>query len=240
MPLVVLHQSEAVVVVDKPCGLLVHNSAWAGPRETTLTELVREQLQIPVVPVHRLDRQTSGCVVFARSADHASALQEALSSSSKPSEKHYVALVRGHLQEAVDVDHALDDDDVPGSPRKEARSRITPVLRSAEDRCSLVVVTLFSGRRHQARRHCKHASHPILGDATHGKGPLNRAFKEKWGLARMALHAFRLQLGDVVVVAPLPADLRVPFAGLFPGVDVDAALALFGSAPDDGQQLLGR
>ena len=220
-PLVVLHQTVEVVVVDKPAGLLVHNSAWAGPKETTLTELLREQTGLPVVPVHRLDRQTSGCVVFAAASEHAAALQEALTSSSK----RYLALVRGHLREAVDVDHALDDDDVKGSSRKEARSRVAPVLLSSADRCSLVVVTLFTGRRHQARRHCKHISHPILGDATHGKGPLNRAYQERWGLPRMALHAWRLRWGDVVVEAPLPLDLRPVIDRLFPGVDVDAALA---------------
>ena len=237
LPLTLLHQSADAVVVDKPAGLLVHNSAWAGPRETTLTELLRAQLGVDVVPVHRLDRQTSGCVLFATSADKASTLQEALASSSKPAGKHYLALVRGHLQAAVDVDHPLDDDDVPGSPRKEARSRITPLLRSSEDRCSVVVVTLFTGRRHQARRHCKHVSHPILGDATHGKGPLNRAFRERWGLQRMALHAWQMTVDGVVVTAPLPADLRGPLDRLFAAGSVDAALL---SAADDGQQLLRR
>ena len=61
----VLWRSARAVVVDKPSGLLVHNSQWAGPRETTLTELVRDQLGIDVVPVHRLDRGTSGACVFA-------------------------------------------------------------------------------------------------------------------------------------------------------------------------------
>ncbi len=223
-PLVVLHQSPTAVVVDKPAGLLVHNSAWAGPKETTLTDLARQQLGPLLCPVHRLDRQTSGCVVFATAPEHAQLLQEALSSSSK----QYLALVRGHLRAAVDVDHPLDDDDISGSARKEARSRIEPLLCCSEDRCSLVVVTLFTGRRHQARRHCKHANHPILGDATHGKGALNRAFKESWGLARMALHAWRLDLGGAsaahIVQAPLPADLRDPLRRLCPSVDVDVLL----------------
>lgn len=218
--LALLLQTPALVVVDKPAGLLVHNSAWAGPKETTLTDLLRQQTGLGVVPVHRLDRQTSGCVVFAAASEHANVLQEMLASSTK----HYLALVRGHLLDSIDVFHPLNDDDVKGSARKEARSRITPVLCSQEDRCSLVVVTLFTGRRHQARRHCKHANHPILGDATHGKGALNRAFQQRWGLQRMALHAWQITLADVVVTAPLPACLRAPIDRLFLDVDVDAAL----------------
>lgn len=216
-----LYEDADVVVVDKDAGLLVHNSAWSGPPETTLTDLVRARFP-DAVPVHRLDRQTSGCVLFAKTSSSAAAAQETLASSAK----QYLALVRGHVDAAVDVDHGLDDEEggKGDGVRKEARSRVTPLLRSDVDRCSLVVVTLFTGRRHQARRHCKHISHPILGDATHGKGPLNRDYKAKYGLARMALHAWRLPYGEHVVTAPVPADLRAPLALLFPGVDVDGAL----------------
>jgi tRNA pseudouridine65 synthase len=226
-----LYEDEAVVVVDKAPGLLVHNSAWAGPPERTLTDLVRA-LFPDAVPVHRLDRQTSGCLLFAKTKESAAAAQAALSSSPK----HYLALVRGHLAAAVDVDHplSLDRGDEAGGKGddvgKEARSRIAPVRGSDVDRCSVVVVTLFTGRRHQARRHCKHISHPILGDATHGKGPLNRDYRARYGLSRMALHAWRIAVdsgaSSVVVTAPLPPDLRGPLGLLFPGVDVEAAARL--------------
>ncbi len=223
--LTVLHEDADVVVVDKAAGLLVHNSAWSGPPERTLTDLVRARFA-DAVPIHRLDRQTSGCVLFAKSSSFASAAQESLSTS----HKQYLALVRGHVAAAVDVDHGLDDEDngKGDGVRKEARSRVVPVVCSDVDRCSVVVVTLFSGRRHQARRHLKHISHPILGDATHGKGPLNRAYRAQYSLSRMALHAWRLPLSPVdagvtvVVTAPLPRDLRGPLALLFPGVDVEA------------------
>ncbi len=221
MTLPILHQGDHVIVVDKPAGLLVHNSAWAGPPETTVTDLVRAAGFVDAVPLHRLDRQTSGCLAFARAASHVAALQTAWGASPK----HYLALVRGHVRAVVDVDHPLDDDDVPGSPRKDARSRIAPVLVSDVERCSLVCVTLSTGRRHQARRHCKHASHPILGDATHGKGPLNRDYRVRFGLVRMALHAWQLTQGDAVVTAPVPADWSGPLALLFPGVAIDQALA---------------
>lgn len=234
-PLAVLYEDAAVVVVDKPAGLLVHNSAFSGPPERTLTDAVRERF-VDAVPIHRLDRQTSGCALFAKTASAAAAAQAALTSSSSSGGKQYLALVRGHVSAAVDVDHGLDDEDAGKGDgvRKAARSRVVPVVESAVDRCSVVVVTLFSGRRHQARRHLKHISHPILGDATHGKGPLNRDYRARYALSRMALHAWRLPLFDVgvVVTAPLPDDLRRPLALLFPDVDVEArARAAVGGAP---------
>jgi tRNA pseudouridine65 synthase len=216
--LTTLWQGVDIVVVDKPPGLLVHNSAWAGPRETTLTELARDALGLPVVPLHRLDRGTSGCVAFAFAADVA-----AVAAARLGAPKAYLAVVRGHLREAIDVEHPLDDDDVKGSPRKEARSRLVPVTSSPIERVSLVVATLWTGRRHQARRHCKHVSHPIIGDATHGKGPLNRDLAARFGLSRLCLHAWQLGVDDVIVESPLPADWRAALHTLFPGVDVAAA-----------------
>jgi tRNA pseudouridine65 synthase len=216
----VLHSDDRCVVVDKPCGLLVHNSAWAGPPEVTVVDIARRTIDPSLVPAHRLDRGTSGALVLARSGAAALALQQALASTT--STKRYVAVVRGHVSARLDVDHALDDDDEPGSERRPAQSRIVPVARSSVERCSVVVVELLTGRKHQARRHCKHANHPILGDATHGKGPLNRAFRDRFGLARLALHCGRLALPDaaVDVVAPLPADLLAPLRALFPEGDV--------------------
>jgi tRNA pseudouridine65 synthase len=214
--------------------MLVHNSAWAGPPELTVVDVARREIAAELVPVHRLDRGTSGALLLARSGDDARVLQAALSSST--STKRYVALVRGHVRAPIDVDHALDDDDEPGSERREARSRITPVACSPVDRCSVVVVDLFTGRKHQARRHCKHASHPIVGDATHGKGPLNRAFRERHGLGRLALHCARLLLPDVDVDAraPLPADLLPPLSRLFPDVDVQRIVDDAVTAAGDG------
>jgi tRNA pseudouridine65 synthase len=219
----VLAADDDVVIVDKPPGWLVHNSAWAGPPETTVVDVARATIAPGLVPVHRLDRGTSGVLLLARSGDAARLLQ--LELASLAAIKVYVALVRGHLCASVDVAHPLDDDDEPGSPRRAARSRIEPVACSPRDRCSVVLVRLFTGRRHQARRHCKHISHPVLGDATHGKGPLNRAFRERWGLRRLALHCARVALpSGIDVVAPLPGDLRDVCRALFPDVAIDACI----------------
>ncbi|MFO0559779.1 MAG: pseudouridine synthase [Polyangiales bacterium] len=206
----VLCESETCVVIDKPAWLLVHSSAFAGPRERTVMDLVREQLGEGLAPVHRLDRQTSGALVLARDGASARAWQEALAAPS--SDKRYLALVRGCVKGPIAVEHALKDED--GAPR-DARSHIEPVcVREGEARSSLVEVRIFTGRMHQVRRHCKHVSHPVLGDSNYGKQPLNRWFRAHFGLERMALHARSISLvredtGERLDVrARLPEDLR--------------------------------
>lgn len=225
---IVLAQAGDLTFVDKPSGLLVHNSEWAGPRERTLVEHVSELLGPGWHPLHRLDRGTSGVVAFSREGAVA-AFQAALARDDV--DKRYWALVRGHLRTRVEVDHPIRDDETGIS--REARSVVEPLLTSEIERCSLVEIRLFSGRRHQARRHLKHISHPVIGDATHGKGPINRAYRATYGLARLALHARRLALtlpesgARVDVTSPLPADLRDPLLLLFG----DALRSVVGDPP---------
>jgi tRNA pseudouridine65 synthase len=208
-----------VIVVAKPAGLLVHNSAWAGPPEVTVTSLLRAQLGVPVVPLHRLDRGTSGACAFAR--DRAGARGGAHLGPAKA----YVALVRGRPSAPLQIEHPLDDDDAPGSPRRAARSALTPLCVSVSERVSLVGLVLFTGRRHQARRHCKHVSHPIIGDASHGKGPINRDLRARYGVDRLALHAAAIVVDGIVVCAPLPADWRPWLPRLFADVVVDEVVS---------------
>jgi tRNA pseudouridine65 synthase len=205
----VLTTVDDAVFVEKPSGQLVHNSVWAGPRERTLVHDVKDALGDGLHPVHRLDRGASGIVLFARAeGDGVARWQRAL----EDSRKIYLAVVRGHVGGAVDIDHAIVNED---GASKDARSRVEPIENSAVERCALVSVELFSGRHHQARRHLKHISHPILGDATHGKGALNRDFAARYALARLALHAWVLEVGGVRVVCPPPEDLAAPLGKLF-------------------------
>jgi tRNA pseudouridine65 synthase len=220
MAISVLWRGENVFVVDKPSGMLVHSSAWAGPPERSVVDEVREHVDVAASPVHRLDRQTSGALMFATTSAAARALQTAWPLPSTA--KTYLAIVRGHVKTTVDIDHPLDDPDDPGhvGGKKPARSVVVPIAVSSVERCSLVEVRVFSGRRHQVRRHLKHISHPILGDASYGKGPLNRDYRDRYGLSRMALHAHRIVVKaegfePVDVVAPLAVDLSTIGAALF-------------------------
>lgn len=208
----VLLCTEELAFIDKPAGMLVHCSAWAGPREHALVDDVEALLGAGWHPLHRLDRQTSGVVCFAKEGAIA-AWQARLTTA----DKRYWALVRGHVHEPVDVVHAFKDDDAPEDDEpKPAHSVVIPLLRSAVERCSLVEVQLHSGRRHQARRHLKHIAHPVIGDANHGKGPLNRCYRAQWGVTRMALHARSLALsGAPCVSAALHEDMRAPLERLF-------------------------
>lgn len=210
-PVLLLARHDDLCFVDKPSGLLVHNSAWAGPRERTLVDHVTETLGAGWHPLHRLDRQTSGVVAFART-EHVARLQAALAAA----DKRYWALVRGHLRATVEVDHPIVDEEDGVRVAREATSVVTPLVLSTVERCSLVEVRLLTGRRHQARRHLKHLSHPVLGDATHGKGPLNREYRARYGLARLALHARSLALDGRAATSPLPADLAAVIQRLFP------------------------
>lgn len=219
-----LHADASCVVVAKPAGLLVHNAAFAGPRELTCTELVRTRFEASLVPVHRLDRGTSGVLVFACGAAAARDWQRALDTA----EKRYLALVRGVLREALTVDHAFADED---GVRREARTAVAPLAASAVPRCALVLARPFTGRTHQVRRHLKHLSHPVIGDANYGKGALNRAFAAEHGLRRLALHARSLRLVHPVTGvettfrAALPADLDEPLRRIFGEVELRRALA---------------
>lgn len=208
-----LHRSERLAAVFKPSGLLVHNSVWAGPREPSLAERVRALLDQEAHPLGRLDRGTSGVVWFALSRDHYAAQHEALAQPSAL--KRYGALVRGNLREARRVDHPISDGE---GGRVEACSRIAPLWQARRERASFVEVVLESGRRHQVRLHLKHLSHPVIGDANYGKGPINRHFAESYGLSRLALHCFEVAFDDPVsgermqAESPLPPDLEGPFA----------------------------
>jgi tRNA pseudouridine65 synthase len=212
-PIPMLYRDEHVVVVAKPSGLLVHRGGWADDDEVAMT-LVRDSLGRRVHPVHRLDRGTSGALVFALDVESARSLGEAFEHGEVA--KRYVALVRGVGPERVVVDHPI--------PRREDGPRVPAVTEIEQifvfGRYSVVAAFPRTGRLHQVRRHLKHLSLPIIGDVNYGKGEHNRLFREQHGIRRLALHASTITFphprsGErVVVSAPPPADLEGPFAAL--------------------------
>jgi tRNA pseudouridine65 synthase len=215
LTLTLLHQDEHLVAIDKPPGLLVHRTQLAAREGEAALQLLRDQLGRPVWPVHRLDRGTSGVLLFALGADIA-ALLGAMFEQGRL-DKRYLALVRGWPREDEGlVDHPLArDPELPsaGQPMLDAQTRWRvlqrlewPVAfdpRFATTRVALLEAEPLQGRRHQIRRHLKHIAHPILGDATHGKGPLNRAVAAFLGQPRLWLHARSLALRHPVDDRPL-------------------------------------
>lgn len=207
-PLSVLFSDPALAVVNKPAGLAVHRGA-ARDSVVALT-LARRQLGRFVYPVHRLDRATSGALVFALDSGVARALGEAFAEGRV--EKRYLALVRGIAPEEAVIDHPIPHDE--GGPRVAA---VTEIRRLATfERYSLVEARPRTGRLHQVRRHLKHLALPVIGDVRYGKGEHNRLFRERFGLHRLALHALEIGFEHPVdgrwltVLAPVPQDLAGP------------------------------
>jgi tRNA pseudouridine65 synthase len=210
----ILFADESLVIVNKPSGLLVHRG-WDNDEDVMMMR-VRDALGARVNPIHRLDRGTSGALVFGLTTEATSRLS-ALFANSEVS-KTYLALVRG-----VAPAEGMVDSPVPQSedgPRVNALTRFRLLGTSTIDRCSLVCATPETGRLHQVRRHLKHAGHPLLGDVNYGKGDLNRRFRELYNLHRLALHARTISFVHpvtaerVCAVAPVPDDLALPLDAL--------------------------
>jgi tRNA pseudouridine65 synthase len=216
-PLRILYQDEWLAVVDKPAGLMVHDSKLARGEDDFLADRLRAQLGRPILLVHRLDRATSGCLLLAFDRESASALGKALMVGEI--DKDYLAVCRGWPAEtAFTVDYALDGG--PGKPQKKPAithfQRLAtgeleiPSTGFATSRYALLRCQPQTGRFRQIRRHLKHLSHHMIGDTSHGDGRHNRNFR-MLGVHRMLLHAERLEFphpqgGRISVRAPLDAQ----------------------------------
>lgn len=202
MPIELIHRDDHVVVVNKPSGIAVHRG-WASDR-VTLLDLVRDAVGQYVYPAHRLDRATSGLIVFTLSTELVTHMQAAFASGSVV--KNYLALTRGVVPELGLVVHGLRK-----SKQHERRPAQTAVRRLGTfERYSLVEARPFTGRLHQIRRHLKHIAHPLLGDTRYGKGEHNRRFRAEFDLHRLALHASKLQFPHPVTQEVLELRARVP------------------------------
>ena len=214
----VLYRDGFLAVVDKPAGLMVHDSKLARGESDFAADRLREQFGTKIFLVHRLDRATSGCLLLAFDRDTASALGRTL--MSREVAKDYLAVCRGWpAEEAFTIDHALDGG--PGKPEKKPAVTHFERLATGEldepasgfptSRYALLRASPESGRFRQIRRHLKHASHHLVGDTSHGDGRHNRIFRTR-GVHRMLLHAQRLAFthphdgSRLVVEAPVDAQ----------------------------------
>jgi tRNA pseudouridine65 synthase len=202
-----LYVDDAIAVVDKPAGIVVH-PGWAQD-EGGLVRQVRDTLGRIAHPVHRLDRSASGVVLFALSTEATRTLSEGFARGRV--DKRYFALVRGHPPHELIIDHPIPARE--GGVRVPARTWVRSLghASGAWERYGLCEARPLTGRLHQIRRHLKHIACPIIGDVNYGKGEHNRRFREVFALHRLALHAFALGFAHPVtgawmtVVAP-PSD----------------------------------
>lgn len=204
-PLEILYQDQWLVAVNKPAGMLVHRS-FLDKHETEFVMLrLRDQIGQHVFPLHRLDRPTSGVLLFGLSSEIARVMGE----QQHQWQKTYLAVVRGHLKEALFLDYALKEQrdaiaDKFVRAEKAAQSAQTAIWplqhvelpfavgRYATARYSLLALQPLTGRKHQLRRHCEHLFHPIVGDTTHGDGKHNQLFRQQFFCTRLLLHATHL------------------------------------------------
>lgn len=219
----VCYRDSMLVIVDKPAGMLVHRSGIDARETVFLMQTLRDQLGQHVFPVHRLDKPTSGLVIFALSSDMARALSMLFEQGEV--EKTYLAFVRGHTVPSLNIDHPLRDEvDSKGRKTKEGpvreaatqlRTRASwtvpePVDRYPQARYSKVELKPLTGRYRQLRRHMKHISHPILGDVRYGKGTHNRFVEERVGVKRLWLHAQSLTFSHPDTLEILKVRSEVP------------------------------
>jgi tRNA pseudouridine65 synthase len=225
MPLTILFQDDYLIAVNKPSGLLVHKSWVAKDAKEFALQTVRDMSGKHVFPVHRLDRPTSGVLLFAFSGEIAQKVQ----AHWEHAEKTYWAVVRGWLKQSVLVDHPLKgmvDYGQDSNTEQEAKTHFqvidtveidAEIDRYPKSRFSWIQATPQQGRTHQIRRHLKHISHPIIGDARYGKGNYNRYFAEHLASNRLLLHARELKISHPITAQPLTftAELEGHIKDLF-------------------------
>ena len=227
--LTILYRDEYLVAINKPAGLLVHRSDIDRHETRFAVQLLRDQIGQRVYPLHRLDKPTSGVLLFALTEDAAREMGAVFERNEV--HKTYLAVVRGYTPEQDCIDYPLREEldrmtDGRARQDKPAQAAVTEYRRLATmelqisdghhptSRYSLLAITPRTGRKHQIRRHMKHIFHPIIGDTTHGDGRHNRLFREHHHCQRLLLCAQELRFthphsgAEVTIHAPLDGEFQ--------------------------------
>lgn len=221
MELEILFEDEYLIAINKPSGLLVHRTSIAADETVFALQMLRDQIRQHVSPVHRLDRPTSGVLLFSKKEEILPMLKEQFADRSI--QKTYLAIVRGIPSVKSDViDYQLKSE---RSGRMQEAQTFYKVLEEAEipfdttgryptSRYSLLELKPETGRTHQIRRHLAHLRHYILGDKKHGDNKQNQFFEKQFGMGNLLLHARKLEFTHpkskekIVVLASLPSHFQ--------------------------------
>lgn len=214
----IIYCDDAIVAVNKPSGLLVHRSAIDRHETRFAVQTLRDQLGKRVYPVHRLDKPTSGVLLFAFSPE----MTQKIAANWQAVEKRYLAITRGKVSETV-LNHPVRTITESGKEKiQDAETAFTPLItaqlpisfgkRAVEfnyTQFSLLEAMPKTGRKHQIRKHLKHLNHPIVGDTRYGRGEINRYFREHYQLNRLMLHCQSMRLSH-----PLSGKMLALYAPL--------------------------
>ncbi|MEL7533211.1 MAG: pseudouridine synthase [Bacteroidota bacterium] len=216
-PFPLLYEDDQLIAINKPSGILVHRTRISEDKVFVLQRL-RDQIGQKVFPVHRLDRGTSGVLLFAK--DSESAGQMGKQFQDQLVSKSYLAIVRGYLPLRGTIDYALTNRS-PQEPQKaithyerlQQTELAVAIGRYPSARYSLIKAKPETGKFHQIRRHFSHLRHPIIGDKKHGDVKHNNYWRDHWDISRLLLHAQSLSFlhpsGErLVLKAEVPADFR--------------------------------
>ena len=230
-PIDIIFENDNYLAINKPVGMLVHRTNLAFEEHALIAErILRRHLGFKVFPLHRIDRPTSGIVLFAKSSEAASVLQPQLTTDRV--RKHYLCIVRGHME----ASHGLFD--FPLSKKldgelREARTEFWTLAESeipfassdryATSRYSLLKVYPQTGRMHQIRRHLAKARHYVIGDTTHGDNKQNNFFRSHFGSNQMYLHAWKLAFEEPITgeEIEIEADLPAHFKDMLKKLSLD-------------------
>jgi tRNA pseudouridine65 synthase len=197
----ILYEDENLIAINKPSGLLVHRTAIAADETVFAVQSLRDQIGQRVSPVHRLDRPTSGVLLFSKRDEILPLLKAQF--MDRTVEKTYLAIVRGipEIKEAL-IDYPLTTE--RSNKKQEARTYYKVIAeteipfnttgRYPTSRYSLLELTPETGRTHQIRRHLAHLRHYIIGDKKHGDNKQNQFFENQFAMGNLLLHAKSLKL----------------------------------------------
>lgn len=202
----VLYQDEVLIAVTKPNGLLVHPGKEPEAKEWIAMKVLRDQIGRRVYAIHRLDRPTSGVLLFALEEPAADAMRAEF--ESRRVQKSYVAVVRGETPEAWENRTPLQKEE--GAKMKECHTRFQRLGCDPSADTSTVLAEPLTGRHHQIRRHLAGDGFPILGDYLYGDTADNDRLAATSGLSRMLLHARSLSFTHPVTRQPVLIESPLP------------------------------
>lgn len=227
----VVYEDDSMLVVSKPFGLLTHGDSREKKNHLAnqvINYLIskgdyvpgREQTFAPS-PVNRLDRNTTGLVIFGKTAESLKELNKMIKDRDRIS-KYYITIVSGEMEEAIELKGKLEKDsrtntvtvkEIEAEDGKEIETIARPL--QVKNGYTLVEVELVTGRTHQIRAHLAYHGFPIIGDAKYGKKKVNEMVKKKYGLSTQLLHSYRLVVDGTEIIGEVPPNFDKIIKDLF-------------------------